>query len=91
MLVSDDVVASAVLRCLCDVRAPLIVASSPTPVTLGQSDILGSDEIVKLLGVVGDEGMSAELVLEIVRTLCASFPNAWLPTSSGWCHYQDEH
>ncbi|KAI6146719.1 Urb2/Npa2 family-domain-containing protein [Pisolithus tinctorius] len=69
---SDDVVASAALRCLYDVRARLIrVASAPTPVTLGPSDVLGSDEIEELLGVVGDEGTSAELVLEIVRTLFA--------------------
>ncbi|KAI6146732.1 Urb2/Npa2 family-domain-containing protein [Pisolithus tinctorius] len=68
---SDDV-ASAALRCLYDVRARLIrVASSPMPVTLGPSDVLGSDEIEELLGVVGDEGTSAELVLEIVRTLFA--------------------
>ncbi|KAI6138791.1 hypothetical protein BKA82DRAFT_500168 [Pisolithus tinctorius] len=72
MLAWDDVVASAALRCLCDVRVRLIrVPSSPTPVTLGQSDALGSDEIEELLGVVRDEGTSAELVLEIVRTLLA--------------------
>ncbi|KAI6047021.1 Urb2/Npa2 family-domain-containing protein [Pisolithus marmoratus] len=69
---TDDVVASAALRFLCDVRARLIrIASSPTPVTLGQNDILGGGEVKELLSVVEDKDTTPELVLEVIRTLFA--------------------
>ncbi|KAI6016388.1 MCM2/3/5 family-domain-containing protein [Pisolithus microcarpus] len=67
---TDEVVASAALQFLYDVRARFIrIDSSPTLVTLGQSDVLGSDEVEELLRVVRGESTAAELVLEIIRTL----------------------
>ncbi|KAI6028998.1 Urb2/Npa2 family-domain-containing protein [Pisolithus marmoratus] len=69
---TDDVVASAALRFLYDIRARLIrIANSPIPVTLGQNDILGGIEVKELLSVVEDEGTTPELVLGIIRTLFA--------------------
>ncbi|KAI6102377.1 Urb2/Npa2 family-domain-containing protein [Pisolithus thermaeus] len=69
---TDEVVASAALRFLYDVRARFVrIESSPTTVTLGQSDVLGGDEIEELLRVVRDESTRAELTLEIIRTLFA--------------------
>ncbi|KAI6156194.1 Urb2/Npa2 family-domain-containing protein [Pisolithus thermaeus] len=69
---TDEVVASAALRFLYDVRARFVrIESSPMPVTLGQSDVLGGDEIEELLRVVRDESTTAELTLEIIRALFA--------------------
>ncbi|KAI6020875.1 Urb2/Npa2 family-domain-containing protein [Pisolithus microcarpus] len=69
---TDEVVASATLRFLYDVRARFMrIDNSPTPVTLGQSDVLGGDEVEELLRVVRGESTAAELVLEIIRTLFA--------------------
>ncbi|KAI6137225.1 Urb2/Npa2 family-domain-containing protein [Pisolithus sp. B1] len=69
---TDEVVASAAFRFLYDVRSRFVrIENSPTPVTLGQSDVLGGDEIEELLRVVRDESTRAELTLEITRTLFA--------------------
>ncbi|KAI5992196.1 Urb2/Npa2 family-domain-containing protein [Pisolithus albus] len=69
---TDEVVASAGLRFLYDVRARFMrIDGSPTPATLGQSDALGGDEVEDLLRVVRGESTAAELVLEIIRTLFA--------------------
>ncbi|KIK25348.1 hypothetical protein PISMIDRAFT_9705 [Pisolithus microcarpus 441] len=69
---TDEVVASAALRFLYDVRARFIrIDSSPTLVTLRQSDVLGSDEVEELLRIVRGKSTAAELVLEIIRTLFA--------------------
>ncbi|KAI6101113.1 hypothetical protein EDD16DRAFT_1650859, partial [Pisolithus croceorrhizus] len=69
---TDEAVASSALRFLYDVRAWSVrIESSPMPVTLGQSDVLGGDEVDNLLRVVWDESTRAELALEVIRTLFA--------------------
>ncbi|KAL4077700.1 Urb2/Npa2 family-domain-containing protein [Scleroderma citrinum] len=67
---ADNIVASAALRFLYDMRARLLrTTSSAVPITLGDSDLLGKDQVYQLLGIVREDGTSRELVLELIRTL----------------------
>ncbi|KAH7883895.1 Urb2/Npa2 family-domain-containing protein [Phlebopus sp. FC_14] len=66
---TNQIVASAILRLLYDVRARLggVVASSAP--SLGTEDTFREKEVDQLLAIAKDEGTLPELVFEIIRTL----------------------
>lgn len=71
---TDGVVASAALRFLYDVRAGFIrIDNLPTPVTVGQSDVLGGGEFEELLHLVRDDSSTVGLVLEIFPEHCPTY------------------